>query len=299
MSDDSPRREKVVHLRSLLRDRFPGAHQVAEVSPPLPPSSSPAEVTLPAPATLISPSPSSTPATAGAPSPGTPYPEFPLGLSLLDTLDGGRGLPPGAFAEIVCRRRGGGAGVLIAGLIQAAAIAEHGYPLALVDGADSFDAGTLSDSPVAAAALCRHLLWIRCRHRIDHAFKATDLLLRDGNLPLVILDLQLCRNTEVRRGIPGGNKAWYRLRALGERTGTTFLALTGEPIVPAAPWRLELDHTWTLDALDRLPLTGDLRREPIGHTLIRSRSTAGDARGSPPSPHPTPAKLSRPFAVAS
>ena len=217
-----------------------------------------------------------------------------MGLSLLDTLDGGRGLPPGAFAEIVCRRRGGGAGVLIAGLVQAAAIAERRYPLALVDGADSFDAGTLSDSPTAAAALCRHLLWIRCRHRIDHAIKATDLLLRDGNLPLVILDLQLCRTTEVRRGIPGGTNAWYRLRSLGERTGTTFLALTGEPVVPAAPWRLELDHTWSLDALDRLPRTGDRCREPIGHTLSRARPTAADV---PPSP--SPHEEERAYAIAS
>ena len=265
MNSNANRQDKVVHLRGLLKDRFPEAHRQPVSPPPSP------EIATPPPSF----------AEVQAPPASTTEPAFPLGVRFFDTLDGGRGLPPGTLAEIVCRRQGGGVGVLLAGLVQAAATSERRYPLALVDGADSFDARVLGDSPETAGVLCRHLLWVRCRHRIDHALQVTDLLLRDGNLPLVLLDLQLCRPAEVRRGIPGGNSTWYRLRTLGEKTGTTLLTFTAEPVVPSAPWRLELDQAWPLEALDRLPHTGDLRREAIRHTIRRARpaTTASDSPG--------------------
>ncbi|MCB1230106.1 MAG: hypothetical protein KDN19_07565 [Verrucomicrobiae bacterium] len=244
------RLDAVVQLRGLLRERFPEAHRHG---------------------------PASSPPVAMLPDPAEPenamLPEHPLGVGLLDQLDDGRGIPPGTCVEIVGRRPGSGGACLIAGLIQAATTGENPHPLALIDGADSFDPCAMSDAPDASAALCRRLLWVRCRHRIDHAFKVADLLLRDGNLPVVMLDLQLCRIGEVRRGIPGGNSAWYRLRSLAENTGSVFLAFTTEPIIPATPWRIELDQIWPIDAIDRLPVTGDLRREPIRHEITRRRST--------------------------
>ncbi len=268
--------DKVIHLRNLLQERFPEAHRAVPTPtpPPSPGAASPSRTSGRPPAP---PSPEAPDREEAAPP--SHAPEFPLGLATLDALDDGRGLAPGAFVEIVSRRRGGGIGTLIGGLVQAAATAERRYPLALIDGADSFDPLSLSDSPATAAALCRQLLWVRCRHRIDHAIKVADLLLRDGNLPLVMLDLQLCRPLEVRRGIPGGMNAWYRLRSLGEKTGAIFLAFTAEPTIPAAPWRIELDHAWPLEALDRLPVTGDLRREPVRHTLSRARLTGDPTAG--------------------
>jgi hypothetical protein len=274
--------DKVIHLRSLLRERFPEAHRVSA------PVSTPAPVSSPSPATSSS---SSSPSQPETPSP-IHVPDFPLGLAAFDALDEGRGLSPGSFVEIVNRRLGGGTGALISGMVQAAATSERRYPLALVDGADAFDPSSISDSPAMAAALCRQLLWVRCRHRIDHAIKAADLLLRDGNLPVVMLDLQLCRPREVRQGVPGGMNAWYRLRSLGEKTGTIFLVFTAEPVIPAAPWRLELDHTWPLEALDRLPVTGDLRQEPVHHVLSRARLTTTEAATGKDSPAPG-------FAIAS
>ena len=256
------RRNEVLQLRGLLRERFPEAHRSVS-----------AAATRAVATTATSPPVSSLDAPA-SPSNSTPrfQPENPLGVSLLDELDEGRGLPPGACVEVVGRRAGSGGGALIAALIQASAVAENSRPLALIDGADSFDSTLMSDAPGAAAALCQRLLWIRCRHRIDHAFKVADLLLRDGNLPLLLLDLQLCRSREIRRGIPGGPNAWYRLRSLAETTGTVFLSFTSEPLMPAAPWRIELDQTWPIEAIDRLPLTGDRLREPLRHQLTRSRS---------------------------
>ena len=147
------------------------------------------------------------------------------------------------LAEIACRRPGGGAGMLIAGVIRAAA--EKQRHLALIDGADSFDPQSF------AGVDTRGLLWVRCRRRVDHAAKAADLLLRDGNLPLVLLDLQLCAPRDVR-SVAGSS--WYRLRGLAGKTGVLLLALTPVPVIPAARIRLELDHAWPLDAIDPLPL---------------------------------------------
>ena len=164
---------------------------------------------------------------------------FSLGVASLDSLGV---LAPGILAEIVCRRPGGGAGALIAGALRAAA--EQRRHLALIDGADSFDPRSFEGVDT------RGLLWARCRRRADHAVKAADLLLRDGNLPLVLMDLQLCAPRDIR-AIPGSS--WHRLRGLAEKTGALLLALTPAPVISAARTRLELNHTWPLDAIDSLP----------------------------------------------
>ena len=53
----------------------------------------------------------------------------------------------------------------------------------MIDGRDTFD--PQSQPPGA----CDSLLWIRCRAAKD-AVRAADLLLRDGNLPLLLIDLE-------------------------------------------------------------------------------------------------------------
>ena len=68
-------------------------------------------------------------------------------------------------------------------LIEAAHAARR--PLALVDANDSFDPDGATNEQLAA------LLWVRCTG-LEQAVHATDLLLRDGNLPLVVLDLMMC-----------------------------------------------------------------------------------------------------------
>ena len=53
--------------------------------------------------------------------------------------------------------------------------------MALIDGRDSFD-----PAGVEAPVLSR-LFWVRCQ-TAEEALKAADLLLRDRNFPLVVLD---------------------------------------------------------------------------------------------------------------
>ena len=132
-----------------------------------------------------------------------------------------------------------GSALLIYALLQAAH--EERHFLALIDGRDSFD-----PQPLGNARL-RHLLWVRCAKAFD-AVKAADLLLRDGNFPLVILDLVLNSAEELRK-IP--QTSWYRLQRLAEPIPTAFLVLTRRSMISSAQLKLELENSWTLGDLQR------------------------------------------------
>jgi hypothetical protein len=110
------------------------------------------------------------------------------------------------------------------------------YFLALIDGKDSFDPQPLGNNAL------RHLLWLRCQTTLQ-AIKSADLLLRDGNFPLVIIDLVLNPANEVRK-IP--QTSWYRLQRLVEATATTFLVLTRTNTVSSAQLKIVLENRWTL-----------------------------------------------------
>jgi hypothetical protein len=172
------------------------------------------------------------------------FPQTPLapgkqlrtGLPALDELTGG-GLPQGALIEIGSPLPRAGSAWLIYALLRAAQ--RNRYFLALIDGRDSFDPTPLSP------ALLRHLLWIRCRHGLE-AVKAADLLLRDGNFPLLILDLVL--------NPPSGEipqTTWYRLQRLAEPTPTALLILTRRSVVSSAQLKLTLENSRRLSDLER------------------------------------------------
>jgi hypothetical protein len=158
------------------------------------------------------------------------------GLPALDEATGG-GLPKGAITELTSPQLSAGSAALIHHLLQIAC-AER-YFLALIDGRDSFD-----PQPLGNVCL-RHLLWIRCTKTFD-AVKAADLLLRDGNFPIVILDLVLNTAAELRK-IP--QTSWYRLQRLIEPVPTAFLILTRRSIVSSAQWKLVLENNWKLSDL--------------------------------------------------
>ena len=170
--------------------------------------------------------------------PSSPEARFQTGQSLLDTVLGD-GLPKGAITEIASPSPSAGSASLIAELIRAAGQAR--YFLALVDGRDSFD-----PTPLTPGCL-RHLLWVRCQKAID-AIKAADLLLRDGNFALVLLDLVLNSPNELQK-IPQTN--WYRLQRLVEPTSTTFLVLSRRSMVASARLKLILENQWTLSSLEQ------------------------------------------------
>jgi hypothetical protein len=77
------------------------------------------------------------------------------------------------------------------------------------------------------------------------AVKATDLLLRDGNLSLVMLDLQAVPSRQLQR-IPANT--WHRLQRLAEQTTAAVVILTPQPMVEAARVRITAGEGWTLAA---------------------------------------------------
>lgn len=167
------------------------------------------------------------------------------GLPTIDSVVGG--LPKNAITELTTRNLSAGSALLIHALLQQAH--RERFFLALIDGSDSFDPES------AGPTALRHLLWVRC-HQVSQAIQAADLLLRDGNFPLVILDLVLNASTELRK-IPQTN--WYRLQRLVEAAPTAFLVLTQRSISSSAQLKLSLENAWRLEDLDQRDLSGRLK----------------------------------------
>lgn len=161
------------------------------------------------------------------------------GLEAIDQTIGG-GLPKNAITELSSPNLSAGSALLIHALLHNAHRA--GYFLALVDGRDSFD-----PQPVGHAPLC-NLLWLRCAKAFE-AVQAADLLLRDGNFPLVVLDLVLNAPDELRK-IPQTN--WYRLQRLVEAAPVAFLVLTRASIISSAQLKLTLNNAWKLADLEQV-----------------------------------------------
>ncbi|PYK41956.1 MAG: hypothetical protein DME46_12505 [Verrucomicrobia bacterium] len=124
------------------------------------------------------------------------------------------GLRKGAITEIISPNTSAGSALLIHRLLQIAQ--RDRFFLALVDGRDSFDVQSVEPGTL------QHLLWARCE-KATEAIKAADFLLRDGNFPLIILDLVLNPVEELRR-IPA--TSWYRLQRLVEPAPTAFVVMS-------------------------------------------------------------------------
>jgi hypothetical protein len=168
------------------------------------------------------------------------------GLPLIDGVIGG-GFPKSAITELSSPQISAGSALLLYVLLEKAQ-RDRSF-LALVDGRDSFDPQPLGNRRL------RHLLWVRCTKALD-AVKAADLLLRDGNFPLVVLDLVLNPSAELRK-IP--SSTWYRLQRLVETAPTAFLVLTRGSIISSAQIKLSLENAWTLADLEQEHLTARLK----------------------------------------
>jgi len=162
------------------------------------------------------------------------------GLSAIDDAIGG--LPKNAITELTSPTLSAGSALLIHVLLQNAHRA--GFFIALIDGSDSFD-------PQTSGHALRNLLWVRC-HQANQAVQAADLLLRDGNFPLVVLDLVLNASDELRK-IPPTH--WYRLQRLVEAAPTAFLVLTRRNMIGSAQLKLSLNNMWRLSDLEQPDLT--------------------------------------------
>jgi len=166
-------------------------------------------------------------------------------------------LPRGAVTELTCPASGGGASLLLGGLL--AASRAGGGRVALVDPHNAFDPDSFP------ATTLQHLVWVRCPTP-DQALAAADLLVRDANFNLVVLDLRRLPEPALRR-IPATH--WHRLRLAAETAGNTLLVQTAVAAVPGTRLRLALAPSLPLAALEeeRLLLLAALSPVRTRHPL--------------------------------
>lgn len=159
------------------------------------------------------------------------------GIPMLDAATGG--LPVGAITELVCATPSCGGHLLLGQLLVATRATR--IRVALIDSHDSFDPGSF------APDLLAHLVWVRCANT-TMALSAADLLVRDANLGLVVLDLRRAPAAELRR-IP--STTWYRLQRAVEPAALACVVETPRAGVPSAQLRFELTAGVDVTALDR------------------------------------------------
>jgi hypothetical protein len=139
------------------------------------------------------------------------------GIPEVDRITGG--LPRGAITEILGPASSGRTSLLHSIM---AASTNRQEVCALVDSSDSFDTASAAN----AGSDFDWLLWIRCSSNIEHAVKATDLLLQSGGFGLVTLDLgdvsaALSRRIQL--------SWWFRFRRAIENTPTAMLVISRDP----------------------------------------------------------------------
>lgn len=120
-------------------------------------------------------------------------------------------------------------------------VRQRGGFAGLVDCAHAFDPGSYD------ASLLSRLLMVFCASA-EQGVKAVDLLLRDGNLGVLLLDLQALAPRQIGR-IPAST--WHRFQRLVENSGTALVVLTPQPIVESARIRIVLRGQWELMELKR------------------------------------------------
>lgn len=183
---------------------------------------------------------------------------WPTGLAGVDaTLRGG--LRRGHLSEFVGAQPGCGTALLVRSLGEQAA--RVGQRLALIDGRDSFDPAS------CPAGVLPQILWVRCVETRT-ALKAGELVVRDGNLPVIVLDLFLNPEAELRRIQPA---VWYRYQRLVELASAIFVVLTPHPLVAGVRERWRMDVQFDLEALSE-PIAALMARVRV--SPLRSAATA-------------------------
>lgn len=184
---------------------------------------------------------------------------FPTGILPLDAALGG-GLWKGTLTEISTPPDTAGCLTILNAVLCASA--QERRPIALINGADGFDPQPLNP------AILAHLLWVRCRDTAQF-LKAADLILRDGNLPILLLNLRGNSRAELKK-IP--NTTWYRLQRIAGQSAVACLIATPGFIVSSAHYRIQIQSPFRVTDLDR---PTDELLAAINFQLIRRHGLSG------------------------
>jgi hypothetical protein len=177
----------------------------------------------------------------------------------IPAVDAAGGVPRPGLTELVCAAPSCGGQLFLGQLLQVTRA--QSLRVALVDRGDAFDPGSWP------AFLLEHLVWVRAR-TASEALSAADLLARDANLALVMLDLRHTPFAELRRI---SSPSWYRLQRAVEPGLLAGLILTPFSFVPSVRLRLELgeSHPLSTQRQPRPELTTALAPQ-----LLRQRASA-------------------------
>lgn len=173
-------------------------------------------------------------------------PHFSIGWREFDGVLGG-GLPCGALTE--CSGPLGSCGLTSLQHQLLAVARERQHFIAMVDAFDRFDPA--SSDP----ELLKNLLWVR-GEGVSQAMKSVDILVRDNNFGIILLDLRDAPVGALRR-IP--TQHWYRLQRAARETEATLVVFTPFPLVASARVRLEFS-SWGRCSI-AIPLDDTPRRD--------------------------------------
>ncbi|MCH6256102.1 hypothetical protein MLD52_06050 [Puniceicoccaceae bacterium K14] len=164
-------------------------------------------------------------------------PTIRTGIETLDE-DLGGGLPLGVLTEVAVTKPSCGGQTLLLYLLNAAR--RERQLVTLVDGRYSFDPESTPPS------LLKHLLWVQCEDTMQ-AMKAADVLLRDENFGMVLVDLSWNDMRELRRV---RSEDWYRLQRLAERSSACVCIFTPKAMIPSAQVRLEMTRQFDFSDME-------------------------------------------------
>ena len=136
-------------------------------------------------------------------------------------------LPRGAISEILGEASTGRTALAHSMLATAT---RGGEVAAWVDCSDAFDPA----SAIQAGTELGKLLWVQCGHRLEVAFKATDLILHNGGFGMIVLDLCDVPPAALQR-IP--TSYWYRFQRAVENTPSTLLVLARQSMARSSSAR--------------------------------------------------------------
>ena len=196
-----------------------------------------------------------------------PLSEFaPSGIPEIDSISGG--LPRGAITELIGPVSSGRTSLLLSVLAEATQRQEL---CAIVDLNDAFDAEAASGMRIDFD----YLLWIRCSGNVEHAFKATELLLQSAGFGLIAMDLG---DLAIKHASRVPLSSWFRLRRTVEDTPASLLVIEQQPSArTCASLILETnreDVKWPdeqIPPLEGLALFGGLRLRIERHKPISSK----------------------------
>jgi len=129
-------------------------------------------------------------------------------------------LPSGTICEILGESSTGRTSVAQSTLTAATT---RGEVVAVVDCNDAFDPASAQNAGVDLGKL----LWVQCGHRLDHALRATDMILHSGGFGLIVLDLCDVPHSALQR-VPVSY--WHRFRRAVEHTPSILLVVARQSV---------------------------------------------------------------------